>query len=125
MGGIPVSAPGAMSTRTDLAAQPVRDIPASYWGEGKELREIQAGAPMAAVPPPRPIDLFAPTERPDEPVTAGADMGPGPGSEILPVQSQNSPGAPGSLADKVRRMAAVDASGDSQRLLAIAERLGW
>ena len=126
MGGIPVSAPGSMSTRTDLGArQPVRDIPASYWGEGEELRAIQSAAPMAAIPPPQPIGLFAPTERPDEPVTSGVDMGPGAGSEVLAAPSTNAAGAPGTLSDKVRRMVAVDSSGDAARLLAITERLGW
>lgn len=124
MGGIPVSAPGAMSSRTDLARQPIRDIPASYYGEGKEMREIQAGAPMAAVPPPRPPDLFARTERPDEPITAGVRMGDGPGPEVMQLPQQVA-GGPGTLADKVRRLAQVDQSGDAQRLLAIAERLGW
>lgn len=124
LGGVPVSPPGAMSQRTDLARQPIRDIPAAYYGEGKEMREIQSGAPMAAVPPPRPIDLFSPTERPDEPVTAGVDYGAGPGSEVLAgpgVQAD----APGSLTEKMRRLAQTDPSGDVQRLLAIAERLGW
>jgi len=43
--------------------------------------------PMAGVVP-----LTAPTQRPDEPVTAGVDVGPGPGREILglknPVDNQ-------------------------------------
>lgn len=122
LGGVPVSPPGAMSQRTDR--QPIRDIPASYYGEGKELREIQQGAPMAAVPAPRPVDLFAPTERPDEPVTAGVDMGDGPGSEVMQLPQQVA-GGPGTLADKMRRLAMADQSGDAQRMLAIAERLGW
>lgn len=123
MGGLPVSAPGAMSSRTDQ--QPVRNIPASYWGEGEELKAIQAAAPMAAVPPPRPADLFARTERPDEPITSGVDLGPGPGSDVLAQMPVDAYGAPGTMADKLRRMAQHDPSGDTERLLAIAERLGW
>ncbi len=38
--------------------------------------------PMADVVP-----LTAPSRRPDEPVTAGVDAGPGPGSEILGLKT--------------------------------------
>lgn len=38
-----------------------------------------AGA--APLPPPSPLD--APTEHPDEPVTAGSAFGPGPGPDAL------------------------------------------
>lgn len=41
----------------------------------------QAASPVAPPPPPGPID--GPTERPDEPLTAGANMGPGPGVAAL------------------------------------------
>jgi hypothetical protein len=126
MGGLPVSAPGALSSRTDLARQPVRDIPGGEWGEGKEMREIQAAAPMAAlVAPPPPTGLFAPTARPGEPVTSGVNYGPGVGADAIAQQPSNAAGAQGTLSEKVRRMVAVDPSGDSARLLAITERLGW
>jgi hypothetical protein len=36
--------------------------------------------------------LTAPTERPNEPVTAGADAGPGPGSDVLRLMSNNTQG---------------------------------
>lgn len=43
------------------------------------------GAPQAQPPPlPQPVSLTGPTQRPDEPVTAGIDMGAGPGSEVMP-----------------------------------------
>lgn len=78
----PVSGPGALSARTDGGpGQPVRVAPGGEYGERKESEEIQASAPMAAqpapAPAPRPTPLGAPTARPDEPVTAGADAGPG------------------------------------------------
>lgn len=100
----PVAMPGAMSRRTDggpADKQPVRDIPGGAYGEGKEMRQIQGGAPMAesggapqggGPAPQRSLDglLDEPTQNPDEPLTAGADFGPGVG----PAGA----GIPGSLA---------------------------
>lgn len=64
-------------------------------------RQVPAGLPSpaagpAASAPARPISvtpLNAPTERPDEPVTAGASFGPGPGPEALAPPPQIHPGA--------------------------------
>lgn len=78
-----VSGPGALSQRTDGGAtQAGQDIPNAHYGENKDFRSIEAGAALAgnagSTPPPlTPLD--APTARPDEPVTAGAAVGPGPG----------------------------------------------
>ena len=86
----PTSGPGALSQRTDggpadtQAAQYVSGLP---YGEGQALMQMQGAAPMAAapqMPASAPIvPLNAPTQRPDEPVTAGADAGPGPGMDSL------------------------------------------
>lgn len=105
LGGIPVSAPGAMSSRTDR--QPVMDIPSGSYGEAKEFRELQQGAPMAATPPPpRPAGLFSPTARPSEPVTSGVDFGAGPGSQALgPSPSASIPRV--TMADTLSRLASV------------------
>ena len=84
----PVSGPGALSRRTDGggAGQPQQRLANAAYGEQKAFGEIQAGASMAQSerpPMPQVTPLSAPTERPDEPVTAGAPMGPGPGMEAL------------------------------------------
>ena len=56
---------------------------------GVDTMAQQAGAPMAGTPP-MPVfakelgTLLDPSNNPSEPVTAGVDMGPGPGSDILP-----------------------------------------
>ena len=90
----PVSGPGAMSRRTD--GQGARYMSGGQYGEGQELMDLQTSAPMSQAPAQprmrqgrsagqavpegaRPTPLFAPTERPDEPITAGAPFGPGPG----------------------------------------------
>lgn len=92
----PVSGPGALSRRTDGGpAQPVRDIPSTSYGEGAELKKLQQGAAMAATPAaptgPTAADLAGlldrPSERPDEPVSAGAPFGAGPGPEALPFDA--------------------------------------
>lgn len=79
----PVSGPGRMSKRTD--GQPRAQLPDAGYGEQKDFQAIQAGAPMASAGAAMPsvTRLDAPTERPDEPVTAGAPSGPGPGMEQL------------------------------------------
>lgn len=72
----PVSGPGALSQRTD--GQPAMQLPDAAYGEQAEFQSIQQGAPMMeeqAVTPPTP--MLAPSDRPDEPVTAGAAVGPG------------------------------------------------
>lgn len=84
----PVSGPGKLSRRTDGGAgskQAMKEIRTGKYGESKKLMEQQQGAPMAGSPTPNPqvqvtkplTPLFAPTERPDEPVTAGLPFGPG------------------------------------------------
>ena len=86
----PASGPGAMSQRTDggpadaQAAQYVSGLP---YGEGQAFMAQQQAAPLAAsgmMPESAPIvPLNAPSQRPDEPVTAGANAGPGPDMSSL------------------------------------------
>lgn len=87
----PVSGPGALSARTDGGAgQPIRVASGGDYGDRKASVELQQAAPLAAAPPAastqmpggaatpfRPTDMWAPTERPDEPLTAGAALGDG------------------------------------------------
>lgn len=86
--------PGKFSVRTDGLS-----LPSAAYGEGVETQAIKSGAPMASTPDVRgatntevrqaaasagPVTpLFAPTQRPEEPVTSGIAMGPGPGPEVL------------------------------------------
>ena len=86
-----VSGPGAMSQRTDgqpgeTATQAARYISGMPYGENQQLTDIARAAPLAAAPaaphaPAVPFD--APTQRPDEPITAGSDIGPGPDSSVI------------------------------------------
>ena len=77
----PVSGPGALSARTDGGAgsskQPIRRIPGQAYGEGKALVEQQQAAPLPAQQQVSIPNVFAPTERPTEPITEGAMLGAG------------------------------------------------
>ena len=104
----PVSGPGKLSRRTDGGPSQVNaQMTGMAYGENKDFMEIQEGASMAAAPrskgPSRvpqgtsagPMGamgggvtpLFSESQRPDEPVTAGANFGPGAGASSNPVQS--------------------------------------
>lgn len=92
------SGPGKFAKRTDgLSA------PSQYYGEGVETASIKRGAAMAKTPDVRGArasdvraaaagaavtPLFAETQRRDEPITSGIDMGDGPGPEALGVAPQ-------------------------------------
>lgn len=81
--------PGKFSVREDLP-------PSTQYGERKQMEEITQGAPTATTRgsadpklgrptnPMTPVTpLFAPSQRPEEPITTGITRGPGAGPEIL------------------------------------------
>lgn len=91
--------PGKFSVRTDGLS-----LPSAGYGEGVQTQAIKQGAPLekapevlgaqgsqvkAAAEKAAPITpLYAPTERPNEPVTHGIAMGPGAGPEVLGIGTQ-------------------------------------
>jgi len=93
-----VSGPGKFSKRTDgLSFQ------STEYGSGVENAANKAGAPLATTPDVRPTSrsemgmapsqtpvtsLFAPSQRPEEPITAGVDIGEGAGSTALGMRPQ-------------------------------------
>lgn len=87
-----VSGPGAHSQRTDGRPK-MMDLPDAQYGEAQNFEQIQQGAPLSApsgsaggsapAPVAQPTGLGAASEFPDQPVTAGAAMGPGPGMDVL------------------------------------------
>lgn len=90
----PVSGPGALSARTDGGpggSQPMMVAPGGAYGDRQEMESIQSGADMAQAPgPPRPMPpgLMDPTANPDEPITAGAEVGPGIGPQAAGIKSE-------------------------------------
>ena len=87
--------------------QPARYISGLGYGQGQATMQQQQAAPMAATPStgglpqsnsmesmlPSITQLSAATENPDEPVTAGSDLGPGPDSSSLNLPSMATPQA--------------------------------
>ena len=94
-----VAGPGPFSVRTDGLS-----LPSAGYGEGVQTQQIMQGAPLAKTPdvrgaqgtqvkqaatasiPPQVTSLYAPSERPQEPITHGIAMGPGGGPEVLSMQ---------------------------------------
>jgi hypothetical protein len=88
-----VSGPGKYAVRTDNLR-----MGSTAYGEGVETSAIKSGAPLSTTPDQRPMpaaevrdaamqapvtELYAPTQRPDSPITTGIDIGPGAGSNAL------------------------------------------
>lgn len=80
------SGPGSLSQRTDGGPERQAQMIANggTYGSRKEMEALQGSAPMEGggggrntAPPANLVPLKAPSQRPDEPVTAGADLGAG------------------------------------------------
>ena len=113
-----VSGPGKFSVRTDLPAS-------QNYGDRKAMQEQIAGAPTArtadvrglptgqvqaaaqAAPQAPVTELFAPTTRPDEPITSGVAVGPGPGPEVMGYAGQSE-----KLSDILSQMLPYDTDGE-------------
>jgi hypothetical protein len=116
------SGPGKYAKRLDR-------MPANFYGDQKQTAEIASGAPISKSPDVRPAPasdvreaastkaaqmaaptpLYAPTERPMEPITHGIDMGPGAGSEAL-MLTQGA--ASGKLSDTLAKLLPYDTTGE-------------
>jgi hypothetical protein len=96
--GTPVSGPGQFSKRTDTAVSNANtSLPNADYGENKDYQEQRQGAAMATDsgqissnfsalfgnPSANVIGLNADSQMPDVPVTDGAALGPGRGTEAL------------------------------------------
>jgi len=107
----PVSGPGALSQRTDMMTNSDPNV----YGDRKATEELMSSAPMAKqrqVPQPNVTGLFAPTEMPNEPVTAGSPLGAGPGIEALNLPARNF-----NPTQILSRLAESDPSGEIEMIL--------
>jgi hypothetical protein len=113
-----VSGPGKFSVRTDLPAS-------QNYGDRKAMQEQIAGAPTArtadvrglptgqvqaaaqAAPQAPVTELYAPSDRPNEPVTSGVAIGPGPGPEVMGYAGQSE-----KLSDILSQMLPYDTDGE-------------
>ncbi len=139
----PVSGPGAHSRRTDGRpgdAQSMSTVPDQPYGDAKQQMADQRIAPMGGAPqmPPPPNiaasdasspqqpqygggPLNAPSGRPHEPVTAGAELGPGPGPSVLPNVAAQPTGA---MTQMLQQLSATDATGVLAALYQTAQQRG-
>lgn len=110
--------PGKFSVRTDGLS-----LPSQAYGEGVETQAIKSGAPMARTPDVRGatntevrqaaqqadiVPLFAPTQRPDEPITTGIPLGEGAGPEVLGMRPQQTE----KYSDTLAKLLPYDESGE-------------
>lgn len=139
----PVSGPGAHSRRTDGGpAQVISTMGGQDYGQRSADQAAQQAAPMAGTAPmPDPAqvspqgqqmlsnqpysggDFLRPSERPDEPITAGADFGPGPGSEALHIQPSPAQGT-GAMTRLLTNLSSTDTTGVLAPLLIAAQAAG-
>jgi len=111
------SGPGKYAVRSDKL-----NMGSTSYGEGVETQEIKSGAPLSTTPDVKGqapskfredlmqssvTPLNAPTQRPGEPITAGIDMGPGPGSSVLMMQKNTV-----KLSDSLAAMLPYDTTGE-------------
>jgi hypothetical protein len=110
-----VSGPGPYAKREDLAYK------SQSYGDGVAYNAAKSGAPLASAPkspmlseapvvstPAGPItELYAPTERPNEPITTGIDLGAGAGSNALGMNPN-----PGKLSDTLAALLPFDTTGE-------------
>lgn len=111
-----VSGPGKYSVRTDKLS-----MGSTAYGEGVDTAAIQSGAPLAKTGDVRGVPasevraavtepvtpLYAPTQRPEEPITAGVDIGPGVGSSALMMGKSAE-----KLSDALAKMLPYDETGE-------------
>jgi hypothetical protein len=89
--------PAARNTQD--TTQAVRRMPGVSYGDQKDLTEQQQAAPLPkdTLPQAQPrqrrqmsdIDVFGPTQKINEPVTSGLNIGPGPGPAVPPENNVN------------------------------------
>ena len=137
----PVSGPGRLSRRTDGGpAQVNAQMTGMAYGDNEDFMEIQDGAAMSATPKVKGVvqvpqgsstgamsamsgggatPLFSDTQRPNEPVTAGVNFGPGASaSRMQPKSNTNSP----SMVDTLKRVGEYTNDPFVQKLIMLAEQ---
>jgi hypothetical protein len=122
------SGPGALSARTDGGpTQPAQYMPGLGYGQGGQNYDNQVSAPLAGNPMSgfggqgmsgepamvQPTALDAPTQFPDEPGTAGIDLGPGGGSELMMDMPRFRP----NIQQTLEKAAMFDDSGEAELIL--------
>ena len=131
----PTSGPGALSRRTD-GHQPIRVQNDQEYGDRKaQIAQQQAAplpqqqmAPAADIPsggtaqPYSGVPFGAGSQRPEEPITHGVDIGPGGGPEVLGIGA--GPRPDGFITNMLEQLSATDTTGTLGKLYLIAKQRG-
>lgn len=133
----PVSLPGRLSQRTDGGPQQTTtEMTGMGYGENADFNDIQSSAPLRATNAAQTgaararqrggrkapmgvaaTPLMAPTQRPNEPVTAGAPFGPGRTVSDTDREMQMRASRRPTVADTLARVSAFDTTGRLQEVL--------
>jgi hypothetical protein len=117
-----ISGPGALSKRTDLGVlkqstqpiqdtQPVQSYTGGSYGNNKAMSEQQGSAPLAGNPI-QTVSLDSPTQFLDEPLSAGANYGEGPGLDTSHIRGISQP----NIREAVYRAMQFDSSGELEAI---------
>ena len=144
----PVSGPGKYSKRTDNGpVQAMSAAPGQAYGVAGQQMNSQRTAPLGAaepLPKPAPVqgggneeagevrhdneyaegEFSRPTDNPDEPITAGASLGPGPGPEALMANQNPSAMGTGEMTALLSSLSPADTTGILAQLQDAARTLG-
>jgi hypothetical protein len=114
-----VSGPSTFSKRTDVGT-PEMKLGSIAYGEGKETQEILSAEPLSKTPSVTPsqapavsaqatppVGLFDPSQRPEEAITTGVDIGAGAGSNVLTLNKSTA-----KLSDTLAAMIPFDTTGE-------------
>src|SRR5690349_10091301 len=98
--------------------------PGQPYGQAAQQQRALSAVPEPTTGPigaPQPVPFDVPTQRPGEPVTAGAPVGPGPGPEVLPpaMAPSNDP-----VRQQLAALYRVNPNADVQRLLELLDAQG-
>jgi hypothetical protein len=124
-----LSGPGKLSKRTDLGVlkqttkpmpttQPMQSYTGGAYGNNQAMATQQSGAPLAGNPMPTMpemppmVGLDAPTQFPDEPLSAGANYGEGPGLNVSAIRNSNQ----SNIREAVYRAMQYDPSGELEAI---------
>lgn len=119
---------GAYANRTDMT-QPVRTATGQPYGQAQALEQAQQAAPLPQQAPMdqilgaaqnfnfNPVQLNAPTARPNEPITQGLPMGAGAGPEVLNIPQNQ-------MSMRMRQLAAQTGDNAFQDLASRLEAYG-
>ena len=111
------SGPGPFAVRTDQLT-----MPSAFYSEGVETQAIKSSSPLSKTPDVKGMPasevreaatqtpltpLYANSQRPDEDITSGIDIGPGPGSAALGVNQVTQ-----KTSDALAKMLPFDTTGE-------------